>query len=217
VKLISILSPRYYIGLAIVPSIVTIGWLSFSYLTKPALLRIAVGPEDAFDFRKMTMFAHILELHRSNVRLQPVATSEPQENSAALERGTTKLAILRADQGLPGHSSVVVIPRKNLPVVVARAKLELDIFSELTGKRLGIVSRSPLGEEGYAKLLLLYGMQKSDIKSRIITADRVGPLTDNGQLDAVMIFGPLVDPEVSGVVYAVDPKKNPLHQSGYWM
>jgi TRAP-type uncharacterized transport system substrate-binding protein len=185
---------------------VTIGWLSFSYLTKPTLLRIAVGPEESFDFRMMTEFAHILELRRANVRLQVIATAGLQENSAALEKRTAELAILRADQGLPSDTSVVMILRKNVLIIAARSKLELENFSELSGKRLGIVARSPLDEEGYAKLLTLYGMQKTDIKSRVMTPDQVGPLTDSSQLDAVMVFGPFVDPEVSGVVYAVDRK-----------
>ena len=62
----------------------------------------------------------------------------------------------------------------------------------MKGKRLGIVVRSPLDEEAYAKLLMFYGMQKSDIKSTIIKPEQVGPLTDSGQLDAVMIFGPII-------------------------
>ena len=203
---ISIFSSRYYIGLAIVLATLTVAWLSYSYLTKPVVLRIAAGPEDGFDFRIMKEFEHLLELHRADVRLQLIPTSGLQENYGALEKGVAELAILRADQGLPGDSSLVMLLRKNFLVIVARSKLGLESFSELKGKRLGIVVRSPLDEEAYAKLLMFYGMQKSDIKSTVIKPEQVGPLTDSGQLDAVMIFGPIIDPEVSGVVYSVDRK-----------
>jgi TRAP-type uncharacterized transport system substrate-binding protein len=154
----------------------------------------------------MTALEHVLEVHRAEVRLRLIATAGLEENYALLEKGDAELAILRADQGLPGDSTVVMILRKSVIVVVAPSSLGLENFSQLKGKRLGLVARSPLDQEGFAKLLTFYGMQKSDIKLTTIKPDQAGPLTDQRQLDAVMVIGPIVDPEVSAVVYAIDRK-----------
>jgi hypothetical protein len=70
-----------------------------------------------------------------------------------------------------------------------------------------LVARSPLDEAGVTKLLGFYGMQSADIKWTVIKQADVGPMTDSGRLDAVMVFGPITDPEVAAVVYAVDAKK----------
>jgi len=155
----------------------------------------------------MSAVENVLEGHKAGVRLRPIATSGDEENRALLANGQADLAIIRADQGFPADSSIVMILRTNVLVVVAPSKLDLESFSQLKGKRLGLVVRSPLDEAGATKLLSFYGMQSADIKWTVIKPAEVGPLTDSGRLDAVMVFGPIVDPEVAAVVYAVDSKK----------
>jgi TRAP-type uncharacterized transport system substrate-binding protein len=200
-------SRRFYFALAIVLGGLLVASLAGYYFSRPTLLRVAVGPADGKDAQLINAFEGVLERHRTGVRLKSIITSGLEENRTLLEKGDADLAIIRADQGLPGDSSVVMIMRTNVLVVVAPSKLELENFSQLKGKRLGLVARSPLDERGYGKLLNFSGMQSSDVKMTVIKPDEVGPQTDAGRLDAVMVFGPIVDPEVVAVVYAVDAKK----------
>jgi TRAP-type uncharacterized transport system substrate-binding protein len=124
-----------------------------------------------------------------------------------LEKGDADLAIVRGDQGLPGDATVVMILRTEVLVVVAPSKLELETFLQLKGKRVGLVVRSPLDEPAFVKLLDFHGMQPTEMKMTTISQADVAPLTDAARLDAVIVFGPLLDPEVAAVVYAVDATK----------
>jgi TRAP-type uncharacterized transport system substrate-binding protein len=205
--IVFLISRRLYFTLAIVLAILVAVSIGFFYLSQPTLLSVAVGPADSKDARLMSAFDDVLEGHRAGVRLRPIPTSGDEENRALLANGQADLAIIRADQGFPGNSSIVMILRTNVLVVVAPSKLDLESFSQLKGKRVGLVVRSPLDEAGAARLLGFYGMQSADIKWTVIKPAEVGPLTDSGRLDAVMVFGPIVDPEVAAVVYAVDSKK----------
>src|SRR5712671_925754 len=205
--IVFLISRRLYFTLAIVLAILVAVSIGFFYFSRPTLLSVAVGPADSKDARLMRAFDDVLEGHRAGVRLRPIPTSGDEENRALLANGQADLAIIRADQGFPGNSSIVMILRTNVLVVVAPSKLDLESFSQLKGKRVGLVVRSPLDEAGAAKLLGFYGMQSADMKWTVIKPADVGPLTDNGRLDAVMVFGPIVDPEVAAVVYAVDSKK----------
>jgi TRAP transporter TAXI family solute receptor len=205
--IVFLISRRLYFTLAIVLAILVVISIGFFYLSQPTLLSVAVGPAEGKDARLMSAVENVLEGHRAGVRLRPIATSGDEENRALLANGQADLAIIRADQGFPGDSSIVMILRTNVLVVVAPSKLDLESFSQLKGKRVGLVVRSPLDEAGVTRLLNFYGMQSADIKWTVIKQAEVGPLTDNGRLDAVMVFGPIVDPEVAAVVYAVDSKK----------
>jgi TRAP-type uncharacterized transport system substrate-binding protein len=202
-----LLSRRLYFTLAIVLAILIAISVGVFYFSQPTLLRVAVGPADSKDARLMSAFDDVLGGHHAGVRLRAITTSGVEENRALLASGQADLAIIRADQGFPGDSSIVMILRTNVLVVVAPSKLDLESFSQLKGKRVGLVARSPLDEAGVTRLLSFYGMQSADIKWTVIKQAEVGPLTDNGRLDAVMVFGPIVDPEVAAVVYAVDSKK----------
>jgi len=202
-----LLSRRLYFTLAILLAGLVAISLAYLYLSQPTLLRVAVGPAEGKDARLMDAFANVLEAHRESVRLRPVVTAGLVENRALLEKGDVDLAIIRGDQGLPADTSVVMILRTDVLVVVAPSKSNLESLSQLKNKRLGLVVRTPLDEPGFQKLLLFYGMQSSDVKLSVIKPDEVAALTNGGRLDAVLVFGPLVDPEVTAIVYAVDAKK----------
>jgi len=202
-----LLSRRFYFVFAILLAAAIVASLGYVYISKPVVLSIAAGPENGKDAELMRAFETVLEGHKAAVRLRTVTTAGLEENRALLEKGSADLAIIRADQGFPGDSSIVVILRTNVLVVVAPARLELETLSQLKGKRLGLIARSPLDEAGATRLLRFYGMQNSDVNLAVVKADEVAALTDGGRLDAVAIFGPIVDPEVAAVVDAVDGKK----------
>src|SRR3954453_21838212 len=159
-----LISRRLYFTLAIILAILVAVSMGYYFLSQPTLLSVAVGPADSKDARLMSALDNVLDGHRAGVRLRAITTSGVEENRALLANGQADLAIIRADQGFPANSSIVMILRTNVLVVVAPSKLDLESFSQLKGKRVGMVVRSPLDEAGQAKLLGFYGMQSADIK-----------------------------------------------------
>jgi TRAP-type uncharacterized transport system substrate-binding protein len=159
-------SRRFYFTLAILLAGLVAVSVAYLYLSEPTLLRVAVGPAGGKDARLMDALEKVLEERHASVRLRSIVTSGLMENRALLEKGDADLAIIRGDQGLPGDSTVVMILHTEVLVVVAPSKLELETFSQLKGKRVGLVVRSPLDEPAFANLLGLYGMQPSDMRRR---------------------------------------------------
>jgi TRAP-type uncharacterized transport system substrate-binding protein len=182
-------------------------WLGFHYVARPMTLRMAVGAEGGLDWRTMSALARSLESHRAGIRLQLIATASFTNNYQMLEKGEAELAVLRGDQGLPGDASVVMILRNNVAVLVAPSRHELENLSQLKGKRLGLVARTELDEAALDKLLVFHGMQKPDITVVNIKADQVSTLTESGRVDAVAVFGSILDLEIVAIVNAVDRKK----------
>src|SRR3979490_1776075 len=205
--IVFLISRRLYFTLAIVLAILVAVSIGFFYLSQPTLLSVAVGPADSKDARLMSAFDDVLEGHRAGVRLRPIPTSGDEENRALLANGQADLAIIRADQGFPGNSSIVMILRTNVLVVVAPSKLDLESFSQLKGKRVGLVVRSPLDEAGAARHLDYCGFSLPISKWTVIKPAEVGPLTDSGRLDVLMFEEKIVVSKVNKNIIAVDSKK----------
>jgi hypothetical protein len=100
--------------------------------------------------------------------------------------------------------------RTDALIAVAPARHKLENLSDLAGKRVGIVGRSPLDEPSFAKVLGVFDVKPAGGKATVIKPEEVGPLTKSGRIDCVVIVGVPADPEVAAVVYAVDgTKKSP--------
>jgi hypothetical protein len=116
---------------------------------------------------------------------------------------------VRLDEALPASAALVAIMRTDALIALAPAKHELESLSDLAGKRVGLVARSPLDEPSFLKVLDVFGLKPADLKLSVIKADEVGPLTAGDKLDAVVVIGVPADPDVSTVVYAAaGPRKD---------
>ena len=127
-----------------------------------------------------------------------------------LEKGDVDMAVVRLDDQLPTKAGVVALLRTNLLIAVAPARFNLDSLSDVKGKRIGLVSRSPLDEPALRRILDALGLKPTDIRLETISASDVANLTRNGQIEVAVIVGAPSDPEVQTVVNAVaGTRKNP--------
>src|SRR5262249_12559361 len=149
----------------------------------------------------------LLEVNRAGVRLDLVNTAGLHENNVALGKGQVELAVIRLDDPPPTEASLVAILRTNVVIAVAPARHKLENFSDLKGKRLGLVPPSSLEEASFRNLVGAFGLKPADIKMTVIKAEDVAKLTAGNRIDCVVIFGVPADPEVAAVVYAVDARK----------
>src|SRR5215216_4826321 len=69
-------------------------WL---HLSKPTILRVAVGPAGFADAALMASFSRSLTAEKSTVRLSIEHTSGPHEALSKLINGEAELAVMRAD------------------------------------------------------------------------------------------------------------------------
>jgi len=188
-------------------AVATAALAAYMMFSRPVHLRVAVGPKDSVDAAILTAFDRLLESNRAGVRLDLVTTDDLHQNNLLLGKRDVDLAVVRLDDPLPTSAALIALLRTNVVIAVAPARLKLENFADLKGKRVGLVSRSPLDEPSFIKLLDVFGMKPADMKLSVLKPEDVAAATRSGRIDCVVLFGVPADPEISKVVYAVDGKK----------
>ena len=201
------ISRRFLLIIAALIAVLTATVTGYLIWAKPVHLRVAAGPNDGIDATILAAFDRLLEINRASVRLDLVATAGVQDSNRLLDKREVDLAVVRLDDPLPTSAALIALLRTNLVVAVAPSRHKLETFSDLKGKRVGILPRTPLDEPGFVKLLDVFGMKPADVKLTVIKPEDVATLTGNGRIDCVVIFGVPADPEVATMVYAVDGKR----------
>ncbi len=192
---------------AAVCAVITASIIAYIIWSKPVHLRVAAGPKDGIDATLLGAFDRVLEINRAGVRLDVVNTPDIHGNEQLLEKREVDLAVMRLDDPLPTNAGVLALLRTNVVIAVAPARQKLENFSDLKGKRVGIVARSPSDEPSFVKLLNVFGLKPADVKLTVIKPETIAELTGNGKIDCIVVFGVPADPAVANVVYAVDGKK----------
>jgi TRAP-type uncharacterized transport system substrate-binding protein len=198
---------KFLFILAAVIALLTASVTAYLIWSQPVHLRVAAGPKDGIDDAILTALDRLLEINRAGVRLDLVTTDGLHDNDKLLETREVDLAVVRLDDPLPTTAALIALLRTNVVIAVVPSRHKLENFSDLKGKRVGVVARSPLDEPGFVKLLDVFGLKPSDVKLTTIKPEDVATLTGNGQIDCVVVFGVPGDPAVSSVVYSVDATK----------
>ena len=191
-------------------AVTTASAVAYILWSQPVELRVAAGPQDGKDAAILGAMDRMLEATNAGVRLKLVTTAGLKDNNALLSKREVDLAVVRLDEAIPATAGLVAILRTDGVIAVAPARHKLENLSDLMGKRVGLVSRSPLDEPGFVRVLDVFGLKPADVKLTIIKPDEVGPLSTSGRIDCVVGMGVPSDPEVAAVVYAVaGTKKSP--------
>jgi TRAP-type uncharacterized transport system substrate-binding protein len=198
---------RLLLIVAAVFALLTASLVGYLLWSKPLHLRVAAGPQDGIDATLLAAFDRLLDVNHAAVRLDLVATAGTHDSNLLLEKREVDLAVVRLDDPLPTGAAVVALMRTNVVIAVAPSRLKLENLSDLKGKRVGIVSRSPLDEPSFIRLLDVFGIKPSDLKLTLVKPEDVAALTGSGRIDCVVVFGVPAEADVRTVVYAVDGKK----------
>jgi TRAP-type uncharacterized transport system substrate-binding protein len=201
---------RLLFVVAVLIALLTASAIGYVLFSRPIEMRVAAGPQDGKDYAILKAFDAMLQAAGAGVRLKLVATGGLHDNNEQLGKREVDLAVVRLDEALPASAALVAILRTDALIAVAPAREKLENLSDLTGKTVGLVVRSPLDEPSFVKVLDVFGLKPADVKLTVVKPDQVGPLTTSGKIDCVVIIGVPSDPEVSAVVYAVQgTKKSP--------
>jgi TRAP-type uncharacterized transport system substrate-binding protein len=199
---------RLLLTIAALIAVTTASAVAYILWSQPVQLRVAAGPQDGKDAAILAAFDRMLEAISAGVRLKLVTTGGMHDNNVLLGKQEVDLAVVRLDEAIPTTAALVAILRTDAVIAIAPASHKLENLSDLTGKSVGLISRSPLDEPSFIRVLDVFGLQPADVKLTIIKPEEVGPLTSSGGIDCVVVIGVPADPEVSAVVYAVAGTKN---------
>jgi uncharacterized protein len=127
--------------------------------SQPVQLRVAAGPQDGKDAAILAAFDRTLEATSAGVRLKLVTTAGLHDNNVLLGKREVDLAVVRLDEEIPTTAALVAILRTDAVIAVAPARHKLENLSDLAGKRVGLISRSPLDEPSFIRVLDVFGLK----------------------------------------------------------
>ena len=171
-------------------------------LSRPAVLRIAVGPAGSEDQKVIQSLAQEFITEGSPVRLSVISTAGPVESLGLLAAGEADLAVGRADEDMPKGSGSLAILRKNVVVLWApsgapkkggkkESKSKIKEISDLEGKRVGVLGRTAVNVDLLKLILSESGLNPDKVAISRFSVSQVTDMVKDPAIDAFMTVGPL--------------------------
>jgi len=171
---------------------------SYFALLRPAQLRIAVGPANSEDLKVIQVLAQAFGRERSHIRLRIVQTDGATASAAALAAGKADLAVVRGDLTLPQDAMAVATLRKNVVALFVppapkgrRGAAKITTIPQLSGKRIGVVGRTPANVVLLKTILLQYAVDPAKVEIVQFSTGEVAQAIQNSKVDAVLAAGPV--------------------------
>ncbi len=158
--------------------------------TAPKTLRIAAGPQGSQQLRYLQSMARALSENREPFRLEITPAESSASAAAALDAGKVDLALLRSDDPTSVDGRSIVVLQKRHVFVVARQDRAISDWTDLRGKRIGLV-RSEFDETGplVERILNQYGVKLAEVTLQETPIQIAGAVLADGAMDALVFLG----------------------------
>jgi len=161
-------------------------------------LRIAVGPANSDDLKVVQALSQAFLTSHSQIRLRPVQTDGATASAQMIADGKADLAIVRGDLSVPKNAQAVATLRKNVAVLWVPAPLKgkkaaakITKISQLAGRRIGVVGRTPANVDLLKVILQQYGVDLNKVEVvQFPTSDSVDAIRSQ-KADAYLAAGPV--------------------------
>lgn len=199
------------IVLASVLMIVGLGASAYYFAMRPGTLRIAVGPPNSDDVKVIQALTQSFSRDGLRVRLRPIMTDGAVASAAAIGEGKADLAIVRADLEIPKNALAVAVLRKNVAVLwvptpakpatgakrpstkkgAAKGPEEITKISQLAGKKVGVVGRTPANIALLKVILSQYAVDPAKVEFVQFATNEVAEAVRGQKADVFMAAGPV--------------------------
>ena len=168
------------------------------FAVRPVTLRIAVGPANSDDLKVVQALSQAFLTSHSQIRLRPVQTDGATASAQMIADGKADLAIVRGDLSVPKNAQAVATLRKNVAVLWVPAPLKgkkatakITKISQLAGRRIGVVGRTPANVDLLKVILQQYGVDPNKVEVvQFPTSDSVDAIRSQ-KADAYLAAGPV--------------------------
>lgn len=171
-------------------------------LSRPTILRIAVGPPGSDDQKLVQALAQSFAHEGSPVRLAVISTAGSIESIGLLGTDETDLAVVRADEEMPNGTEAVAILRKNVVVLWAPSgaprksskkdpKSKIKEIGDLEGHRVGVVGRTKVNVTLLRVILTESGVNPDKVAVSQFSTSQIAEMLRDPLIDAFMTVGPL--------------------------
>jgi TRAP transporter TAXI family solute receptor len=194
-------SARRGMALIVLAAILAItGMLAAGYYfaVRPVTLRIAVGPANSDDLKVVQALSQAFVTSHSQIRLRPIQTDGATTSAQMIADGKADLAIVRGDLSVPKNAQAVATLRKNVAVLWVPATVKgkkgtakITKISQLAGRRIGVVGRTPANVDLLKVILQQYGVDPNKVEVvQFPTSDSVDAIRSQ-KADAYLAAGPV--------------------------
>jgi TRAP transporter TAXI family solute receptor len=194
-------SARQSITLVVLAGVLAIiGMLAAGYYfaVRPVTLRIAVGPANSDDLKVVQALSQAFVTAHSQIHLRPIQTDGATTSAQMIADGKADLAIVRGDLSVPKNAQAVATLRKNVAVLWVPAPLKgkkaatkITKISQLAGRRIGVVGRTPANVDLLKVILQQYGVDPNKVEVvQFPTSDSVDAIRSQ-KADAYLAAGPV--------------------------
>jgi TRAP transporter TAXI family solute receptor len=189
--------------LVIVAGILAVlGALSAGYYFagRPEVLRIAVGPANSDDVKVVQALTQSFAQTHGHIRLRPIQTDGASASAQALADGKVDLAVIRGDLDVPKNAQAVATLRKNVAVLWVpppakgkgkKAGPKIEKIAQLSGRRIGVVGRTPANVNLLKVILQQYGVDPNKVEIIQFPAAEAAEAIRNQKADAYIAAGPV--------------------------
>ena len=170
----------------------------YYFAVRPVTLRIAVGPANSDDLKVVQALSHAFVTSHSQIRLRPIQTDGATTSAQMIADGKADLAIVRGDLSVPKNAQAVATVRKNVAVLWVPAPLKgkkraakITKISQLAGRRVGVVGRTPANVALLKVILQQYGVDPNKVEVvQFATGDAADAIRSQ-KADAYLAAGPV--------------------------
>ena len=186
------------VALAAILAIVGMLAAGYYFAVRPVTLRIAVGPANSDDLKVVQALSQAFVTSHSQIRLRPIQTDGATTSAQMIADGKADLAIVRGDLSVPKNAQAVATLRKNVAVLWVPAAVKgkkgaakITKISQLAGRRLGVVGRTPANVDLLKVILHQYGVDPNKVEVvQFPTSDSVDAIRSQ-KADAYLAAGPV--------------------------
>jgi TRAP transporter TAXI family solute receptor len=209
-------SPRFLarrgVALVVLAAILAIiGALTagYYYAVRPIPLRIAVGPANSDDLKVVQALSQAFSTAHSQIRLRPIQTEGATASAQMIADGKADLAIVRGDLSVPKNAQAVATLRKNVavlwvpaPIKSKKGAAKITKVSQLAGRRIGVVGRTPANIDLLKVILRQYGVDAGKVEIVQFPITEAVDAIRGQKADAYLAAGPINSRITSEVVAA---------------
>jgi TRAP transporter TAXI family solute receptor len=170
----------------------------YYFAMRPVVLKIAVGPASSDDVKVVQALTQAFTQTHSYVRLRPIQTDGAAASAEALALGNVDLAIIRGDLEVPKNAQAVATLRKNVavlwvppPIKGKKAGPKITKIAQLSGRRVGVVGRTPANVNLLKVILQQYRVDPSKVEIVQFPAAEVAEAIRGQKADAYLAAGPV--------------------------
>jgi TRAP-type uncharacterized transport system substrate-binding protein len=172
----------------------------YYFAMRPVTLRIAVGPANSDDLKVVQALTQAFAQSHGQVRLRPMLTEGAAQSALALANGQADLAIVRGDLDVPKNAQAVATLRKNVAVLWVpppakgkgkKAGPKITKISQLSGRRIGVVGRTPANVNLLKVILQQYGVDPNKVEIIQFPANEAADAIHGQKADAYLAAGPI--------------------------